>query len=731
MRSYLAFIKATLKLVMRDRLVLFFNYILPLIFFVVFAQSFHAERGGAIHQILTMVLILGVLGSGFFGAGMRAVQERETNILRRFKVAPITPLPILVASLVTGWLSYLPSVLIVLGIAHFYYRMPWPENWLSLLALQSLGLVAFRSVGLIIASVVNSMQESQIVIQLLYLPMLFLSGATFPVDAFPGWLQIVAQYLPTSYLYTGLQGILLQKDTLREHTAPVLALLTTLAVSLFISVKLFRWEKDETVAPSAKLWIGAVLLPFLLLGSYQAYTKENVSKAKAVLREMRRNSAVLIRGPRIFVGDGRVIPAGGVLVQNGKIVEVFDSVPSEKDFRAETLEAQGKTLLPGLIDFHVHLLGPGGVADSDKNFQPEDAVQRALAAYLFCGVTAVRSAGDTPAILSRPQARIARGELLGAELFHSGKMFTVAGGHGTQFFEQLPPGVRQLAERETLFLPANAAQARQQVRENKAAGASATKAVLEAGFAGMLFPRLEVTILRAIAEESRAQGLPLTVHTGDKRDVSDALGVQAASIEHGSARELLPSETLQALAKQRIYYDPTLAVIEALEQLASGKPDLLDSSLVQQVAPEGLIDRTRKALTSPAIEERRQRLLASPTKLKIAMENLRRAWEAGVPLVAGSDAGNLLLVHGPGIHRELQLWVKAGIPATVALQAATLNAARLLGVDHRIGAIRKGNDATMLLVDGNPLEEIAATERISAIFFRGERVTRAGLFKQE
>ena len=73
------------------RSVIFFNYLMPLIFFFVFAQAFHAEQGGAITQVVTMVTVIGILGNGLFGAGMRAVQERENNILRRYKVAPISP----------------------------------------------------------------------------------------------------------------------------------------------------------------------------------------------------------------------------------------------------------------------------------------------------------------------------------------------------------------------------------------------------------------------------------------------------------------------------------------------------------------------------------------------------------------------------------------------------------------------------------------------------------------
>ena len=162
--SYLAMAAINLKLTFRDRTVIFFNYLFPLVFFFIFAQLFHAEQGGAIIQVLTMVLNIGILGSGFFGAGIRAVQEREANILRRFKVAPISAAPILVASLVTGLLNFLPSALMLVLLSHFIYGMEFPQRWFSLLIFVAIGSLAFRSLGLVIASVVNSMQESQIVI---------------------------------------------------------------------------------------------------------------------------------------------------------------------------------------------------------------------------------------------------------------------------------------------------------------------------------------------------------------------------------------------------------------------------------------------------------------------------------------------------------------------------------------------------------------------------------------
>ncbi len=183
MKAYLAYIKSTLLLTTRDRLVVFFNFLFPLIFFVAFGEGFGARTStGAMSQVLTMVLVIGVLGSGFFGAGMRATVERESGILRRFKVAPITPAPIVTAGLVTGWVLFLPTVIFFVLIAKLRYGMPFPEHIISLLVMVSAGVLAFRSLGAIIASVVNSMAESQIIIQLMYLPMLMLSGATVPLN---------------------------------------------------------------------------------------------------------------------------------------------------------------------------------------------------------------------------------------------------------------------------------------------------------------------------------------------------------------------------------------------------------------------------------------------------------------------------------------------------------------------------------------------------------------------
>src|SRR5580698_709455 len=314
MKSYKALIALDLKLALRNRAVIFFNYLFPLIFFFIFGQAMHAERGAAMTSVISMVLIIGILGNGLFGAGIRAVQEREANILRRYKVTPITPAPLLVASVVTGWILYMPNVILILVLAHVLYGMPWPQSMVSILIFITFAIAAFRAIGLIIASVVNSMQESQLIVQLIYLPMLFLSGATFPTSIFPNWLIEVSQFVPATYMVTGVKAMLAQNQGLRENLEPTFALLLTTAVGLFIGYKLFRWEKEEKIKASAKLWLLGVLAPFLLLGAWQMHTRAALLKPKFLAGSFGAADTILFGGAEFSFGNGKVMRTGGFWV---------------------------------------------------------------------------------------------------------------------------------------------------------------------------------------------------------------------------------------------------------------------------------------------------------------------------------------------------------------------------------------------------------------------------------
>jgi len=576
MNAYLTLTRIDIRLAFRQRIVIFFNYLMPLAFFFLFAQAFNARQGGAILQVVTMVTVIGVLGNGLLGAGIRAAQDRENNILRRYKVAPITPLPLLIASTVTGLVIYMPYVVLMLGLAKWLYGMTMPEHIGAMLIFIMLGVLALRAIGLIVASVVNSMQESQILVQIIYMAMLFLSGTTFPTSMFPNWLLTATQFIPATWLVTGLQGIMLKNETLADNWQAVGALILTTFVGFFLCIKLFRWEKEEKVRPAAKLWVLAALLPFVALGSWQVYAKENVAKTRILTRELSRTGTSLIRNARIFVGNGQVIENGAVLVKAGKIAEVYsNSNLDPKTLNAEPIEAAGKTILPGLIDTNINL-----------------PTQRDLAAYLYSGVTTVNTM-DRSTTAVKLRDLIESGEKQGAELF--------------------------LAD------------------------------------------------------------------AGDHISLSNA---------------------------------------EGAEQFAAGKTGLLNDSLVQQVGPPEFLAATLKAIvTHPAEPE-------SFAKLNAAQEKLMKAFHAGETLIVATGAGKNLVFQGPSVQHELELWVASGIPPQDALRAATLNSAKALHADQRLGSIEKGKDATMLVVDGNPLEDIKATEAVSFVMFKGERINRSELFKE-
>ncbi len=730
MRPYIAQIRSNLRLMGRDRAVLFFSYIFPLIFFFIFAQTFQgAQSSATMAQVIASVLIIGVLGNGFFGAGMRAVQDRETNVLRRFKVAPVGAAPIIVASLFSGLVAFLPSVFFFFFFAHTMYHMTLPSNMFSVFVFICIGVVAFRAMGMIIAAVVNSAQEAGILTQILYLPMLFLSGATFPTSIMPIWVQSIAQFMPATYLYQGMQSVMIGGESLFTNLLPVIGLMITFCVALVVGTKLFRWEKEDKISNTAKLWVLGVLAPFIVMGAYQVHTKQNILKAKVLARNANRSRTVLFQDARIFIGDGRIIAHGAVLVRNGKIAEVFAAPPGNpKAFDAEVINSAGKTLMPGLIDMHVHIGAPGGVYKDFKKYADPNLGLRRLAAYLYSGVTAVRSTGDWLHNALKLREQINSGEYLGAEFFSCGPLFTAEGGHPTELIKNFPESMRQTAEREFVRLPKSAEEARAEVDELKTAGVDCIKEVLESGSAQWeLFNHMDPSIYRSVIAEAQKDNLPTATHTGNAADVLEAVEAGTNSIEHGSTRDQIPAVTFAQMKEKGIAYDPTLSVFRGVVAQATGDTGPLDETLVQQVGPSDLLNDTRAMIAKGK--------KADPARfrnmLDIIDRNLTSAYQAGVTLIAGSDAGNMMVIHGPTVQRELELWVKAGIPATVALQAATLNAARVLRVEDRIGSVQKGRDATLILLEGDPTQDISNLERISTVMFRGERIVRSELFDQD
>jgi imidazolonepropionase-like amidohydrolase len=304
-------------------------------------------------------------------------------------------------------------------------------------------------------------------------------------------------------------------------------------------------------------------------------------------------------------------------------------------------------------------------------------------------------------------------------------LFTAEGGHPEEIVKSLPAPAQKEGREQFLRLPKTAGEAREEVDALAQAKVDCVKAVLETGSADWhLFNRLDPAIYQAIAEEARKQRLPLATHTGSAEDVKTAISAGTSGIEHGSMVDLIPADSFAEMKKKQITYDPTLSVLEAMYDFRRGNSELLNRSLLQQVGPADLLLSTRAA-----IDSKKSGLPANSEVLQRANKNLLAAYQAGVTLLAGSDAGNMLVLHGPTIQHELELWVKAGVPPAAALQAATYNAARALGAENRIGLIQPGYEATLILIDGDPLSDISTLEHINSVYFLGGHIARSELFE--
>jgi len=262
--------KARMLLALRNRAFIFFGLVMPLSFLFVFLGILARLFGpGGVSFLLGAVLALTVMGS-FWGLSIQLVIFREQGILRRFRLAPVGAGAMLASSIISNYILTLPTVAVEFVLARWVFHLDrWGNLW-GVWALVTLGTVTFAAFGLIVASVTNTTQETQVINNLIWSVFLFLSGATFPLAMLPKSVQRLADYLPPTYLVTGLQRALVSAATVWQVRAELLALAGGSVVAFLISMQLFRWEPEEKVTRRAKAWAAATIIPFLLLGAWES-----------------------------------------------------------------------------------------------------------------------------------------------------------------------------------------------------------------------------------------------------------------------------------------------------------------------------------------------------------------------------------------------------------------------------------------------------------------------------
>ena len=290
MRNFASLTRMRIQLALRNRMFFFFSVVFPLGMFFLYAGIFAKGNPRVVSFFLGPVIALNVMGS-FWGLSAMLVTFREQGILRRFHVSPVTAADMLASSILANYLLTLPTVLIELLFARVIFHVMNLGDLLSLFVLVTVGTVSFASLGLVVASVTNTMQETQVLNQLIWLPLIFLSGATLPIAYLPKVAQSVAVFLPATYLVTGLQGAMYSSFPVWRLLTQILALALWTLLTFFVATQLFRWEPESKIPRSAKLWVLATALPFFLLGVWENKNGQILTQAQAAYRSLDRPSS--------------------------------------------------------------------------------------------------------------------------------------------------------------------------------------------------------------------------------------------------------------------------------------------------------------------------------------------------------------------------------------------------------------------------------------------------------
>lgn len=280
MKHFLTLTGNRIRLTMRNKIFLFFTLLMPLAMFFLFAGIFGKGEPRLVAYLLGPVISLTVMGS-FWGLSANLVMYREQGILRRFRLAPLTASDMLAASIAANFILTIPTVVLELLLARWIYHVTQAGSIFSFAILVSVSTISFATLGLIVASVTNSMQETQVICQIVWFALLFFSGATFPLPTLPDMVQRLAVFLPATYLVFGLQKAMLHGASPWDLRVEILCLAGWAILAFFLSSQLFRWEPEEKVTRRAKLWALATILPFLVLGAWESKHGKIQAEAKS------------------------------------------------------------------------------------------------------------------------------------------------------------------------------------------------------------------------------------------------------------------------------------------------------------------------------------------------------------------------------------------------------------------------------------------------------------------
>ena len=410
---------------------------------------------------------------------------------------------------------------------------------------------------------------------------------------------------------------------------------------------------------------------------------------------MKRPKRLVLVGDRLFDGRGGILVNSVVVIEGSSIVDVGTRGSVEVSGDYELVELKGVTLLPGLIDVHVHFSGL-------RTYNPAEALTtppelRALRAArdaeraLMSGFTTVRDCGSTIALHLR--RAVSEGTIVGPTIVAAGKPICQTGGHCDIHY--LP--VEEVRRLGLALLCDSPWECRKAARVALREGADFIKVMTSGGVGSEKddprHPQMSVEEVRAVAEEAHRVGKKVASHAQGAEGVKIAILGGADSVEHGY---FLDEETVERMLQQGVYYVPTLCLVEFYKKTLENPP--------------------------PGIPE--WRLRKQETCIDAMPRSFLLAYRAGVKIAAGTDYyGPPLRAFGNHADEPIAM-VKYGMKPEDALIAVTKNAAECLGLSN-VGVLERGKVADIVGVLGDPITDIEVLKKVVFVMKGGNIVKRA------